>query len=143
MFARSSFLFGYLWHVINTLKMDTTMVRIRDNRYSLRHFASVSLVVERSRCFKVTGRCHRKKEEKKFATKRKEKKDEEAENSAAGLAVKSVFFSFSVILAPCWPSKDLQRSTLDGSFRKSRIASSSINLEWLFNTTVSTTMILS
>lgn len=75
MFARSSFLFGYLWHVINTLKMGTTMVRIRDNRYSLSHFASVSLVVERSRCFKVTGRCHRKKEEKKFATKRKEKKE--------------------------------------------------------------------
>lgn len=74
---------------------------------------------------------------------KRKKRDEEAENSAAGLAVKSVLFSFSVILAPCWPSKDLQRSTLDGSFRKSRIASSSINLEWLFNTTVSTTMISS
>lgn len=47
--------------------------------------------------------------------------------------MKSVFFSFSVNLTPRWPSKDLQRSTLDGSFRKSRIASSSINLEPLFN----------
>ena len=46
-------------------------------------------------------------------------------------------------MPPCWPSKDLQRSTLDGSFRKSRIASSSINLEWLFNDRFTTTTILS
>ena len=77
------------------------------------HFISVSdYVIETSEMFQgndIIGK--RKKKKIKCAAEIKKKK-KEAENSPAELAVKSVFFSFSVNLAPCWPSKDLQRSTL-------------------------------